>query len=150
MIKKGIITGRNKKFPLVFWPKQKTSVENITGDEEESESIPECPKEEPVIEEARIEKEIFSEITPTYEVQWDEERASAQIIKIIVSDKNFLKAILKELDKNLKSETRFGWSPLVWSEDPERAIINAIAKVSENDIMELENFIDEIKSSYVI
>ena len=83
-------------------------------------------------------------------MQWDEERASAQIIKIIVSDKNFLKAILKKLDKNLKSETRFGWSPVVWCEDPEHNTINAIAKVSENNIMELENFIDEIKSSYVI
>ena len=78
-------------------------------------------------------------------MQWDEERASAQIIKIIVSDKNFLKAILKELDKNLKSETKFEWSPLVWSENLEHTTINAIAKVNENNITELENFIDKIK-----
>ncbi len=78
-------------------------------------------------------------------MQWDEERASAQIIKIIVSDKNFLKAILKELDKNLKSETRFGWSPIVWCEDPEHTTINAIAKINKNNVAELKKFIDKIK-----
>jgi len=83
-------------------------------------------------------------------VLWDKEKTSAQVIKITVSDENFLKAILKELNRNLKSETKFEWSPLVWSEDPECTTINAIAKVSENDMMELENFIDEIKSSYGI
>ncbi|NOQ68162.1 hypothetical protein GQ568_01855 [Patescibacteria group bacterium] len=149
MVKKGIITGRNKKFPLVFWP-EKTPAKNITGDKKESKSIPECPKEEPVIEEARIEKEVFSEITPTYEVQWDEERASDRVIKILVSDENFLKTILEELNRNIKSEIKFRWSPAVWREDPERTTINAIAKINKNDIAELKNFIDEIESSYNI
>ena len=149
MIKKGIITGRNKKFPLVYWPEQ-TSVKNITDDEKKSESTPEHPREESIIKETGIEEEVSSKIVPAYKVLWDKEKASAQVIKITVSDENFLKAILKELNRNLKSETKFEWSPLVWSEDLEHTTINAIAKVSENDIMELENFIDEIKSSYVI
>jgi hypothetical protein len=113
----------------------------------ESESISECPNEEPITEETEIEKKVSSEITPTYKVLWDEKKTSTQIIRILVSDKDFLKAILKELNRNL---TRFEWSPVVWCWDLENTTINAIAKINENNIAELKNFIDEIKSSYSI
>ena len=117
------------------------------GSKKESESIPECPNKEPLTEETEIEEEVSSEITPTYKVLWDEKKTSVQIIRILVLDKNFLKVILEELNRNL---TRFEWSPVVWCWDLENTTINAIAEINENNIAELKNFIDGIKSSYNI
>jgi len=115
--------------------------------EKDIEDIPERPEseEKPIIKEAEAKEETSSEITPAYGVLWNKKMQCLQIIRIEVSNENFLKNILEGLNKNL---ARFEWSPLVWCENPEHTEISAIGKINEKNVMELEDFIDEIKSDY--
>jgi hypothetical protein len=116
---------------------------------EEPENIPEYPKEKSTTREAETKKEASHKIAPVYKVLWDKGNTSTQVIRITVSDEDFLEAILKELTRNLKSEREFEWGPLIWCKDSEHTTINAIVKkINENNIIELESFIDKIKSSY--
>ena len=116
-------------------------------DEENSEIIPEQPELEeiPTTKEVRIEEETSSKTVLTYEVLWDKEMERPQVMRIVISNEKFLNNILKELNKNL---ARFEWSPLVWCKNPEHTEISAIGKINEKNLMELENFIDKIKSDY--
>ncbi len=135
-------TRDGKNIPTYYYVKK--------GSREEPGS-PEHPKEEPIIKEAEIEEEASPKMALVHEVQWNKEIKHTQTIRIKVSDKNFLRAILKKLNGNIKSETEFEWSPLVWCEDPEHTTINAIVKeINENDMIELESFINEIKSTYSV
>lgn len=111
------------------------------------EDIPERPEpeEKPTIKEVEAKEETSSKITPAYVVLWNKKMRCLQIIRIEVSNENFLKNILEGLNKNL---ARFEWSPIVWCENPEHTEISAIGKINEKNVMELENFIDEIKSNY--
>ena len=114
--------------------------------EENPGDIPEQPKLEdtPTIEEAKIKEEISSRIILTYKVLWNKEMEHPQVIRIKISNENFLNDILEGLNKNL---ARFEWSPLIWCKNPEHIEISAIGEVNEENIIELENFIDEIKSN---
>ena len=114
---------------------------------ENPRDIPKQPKLEntPTIEEARIKEKVSSKIALTYKVLWDKEMEHPQVMRIRISNEKFLNNILEGLNKNL---ARFEWSPLVWCENPEHTEISAIGKINETNVMELENFIDEIKSDY--
>ena len=114
--------------------------------EKDPEDIPEQPKPEeiPTIEEAKIEKEISSRIVLSYEVLWNKKMEHPQVVRIKISNESFLNDILEGLNKNL---ARFEWSPIIWCENQEHTEISAIGEINEKNIMELENFIDEIKSN---
>ena len=129
-------TGRQRK-RVATYPIYERDPENVPEQQEVEET--------PTIEEAKGKEEISSRITLTYKVLWDKEMEHSQVMRIEISNEKFLNNILEGLNKNL---ARFEWSPLVWCENQEHTEISAIGKINEKNVMELESFIDEIKSDY--